>query len=374
MATPGPGASPGIGRITAVAAFRLRQPLEAPYHLAFGTLNAFDSILAHVRLADGREGWGETTACTGYVPETGDEIWQFVQSHGPRLLNRDTRAARRLLAQSIAACPFSVTPLLTAIEQAVSPLRLDPPAVVRRVPLVGIVSADDPAEIERAFWTQREQGHTTIKAKAGFGDPERDVARLRLVQDLARQAPSGTRIRVDANQGCTLDEARRLVHTLTPDVVELFEQPFPADDWDAQVALAPESPVPLMLDESIHGPTDVERAAALGCAQYVKFKLMKAGSVRLLREQIALAHGLGLGVVLGNGVAGEVGCSQEALVAVAEGVETAGEMNGFLKLRRPLLARPLTALRGALTLDPSGDVTPDVASLEALAVSRAAWS
>ena len=54
--------------------------------------------------------------------------------------------------------------------------------------------------------------------------------------------------------------------------------------------------------------------------------------------------------VLGNGVAGEVGCWMEACVARTL-IANAGEMNGFLKPVARLLADPLRFADGALVLD-----------------------
>ena len=45
--------------------------------------------------------------------------------------------------------------------------------------------------------------------------------------------------------------------------VELFEQPCAAGDWEATVAVAQASPVPMMLDESIYGLADIDRAGEL---------------------------------------------------------------------------------------------------------------
>ncbi|MFQ5882131.1 MAG: enolase C-terminal domain-like protein [Candidatus Methylomirabilales bacterium] len=47
----------------------------------------------------------------------------------------------------------------------------------------------------------------------------------------------------------------------------------------SDAALRPPAPVPLMLDESITTPDDIERAAASGAVGWIKLKLMKVGSL-----------------------------------------------------------------------------------------------
>src|SRR4029077_13343460 len=86
------------------------------------------------------------------------------------------------------------------------------------------------------------------------------------------------------------------------------------------------------------------------CA-YVKVKLMKFVGIDALAAGIERIRALGMKPVLGNGVACDVSCWMEACVA-ARSIDNAGEMNGFLKVRRMLFAKPLRFERGAIMLDP----------------------
>lgn len=361
--------------IVSASIYRLSQPLKEPYYLAFGTFDSFDTFLAEVQTEDGRSAWGETTACPGYVPETGDEIWDFLRTHAPGLVGSAPGDQITRLTPLAQRHPFASTPLLTALEGvACESVGASAPqgGEATTVPLVGILSGKDERSLETSFWGQIERGHRTVKLKVGF-DVESDITRAALLQGLARQA-RGVRVRVDANQGYSLEDARRFVDGLDPEVVELFEQPFGIGDWDSQVALAPSSPVPLMMDESIHGIEEVERVAALRCADYVKFKLMKSGSRRLLAEQIALAQRQGLKVVLGNGVAGEIGCYHEALAGLQAGLEAAGEMNGFLKIRRSVLPEPIISKDGGIVVVPGFDPKPSADHIAEMAIDRQRWA
>jgi L-alanine-DL-glutamate epimerase-like enolase superfamily enzyme len=157
-------------------------------------------------------------------------------------------------------------------------------------------------------------------------------------------------IRIDANQGYTADQGIAFVRAVDPAGIDLFEQPCPAGDWDSHLAVAKATRVPLMLDESIYGMSDIEKAAALNCAAYIKVKLMKLGTLEALGLAIERIRELGMRPVLGNGVACDLGCWLEGLVA-ARHIDNAGEMNGFLKARSPLLAAPLVVRDGALQLE-----------------------
>ncbi|MGH7684716.1 MAG: hypothetical protein ACREMT_10255 [Vulcanimicrobiaceae bacterium] len=112
-----------------------------------------------------------------------------------------------------------------------------------------------------------------------------------------------------------------------------------------------------MIDEWIVDKASVDRAAAIPGVAFVKFKLMKAGGFASLCDLIGHARDLGLKIVLGNGVASDVGCLGEAVVARRLGLDLAGEMNGFLKTRQRLTAA-LAVQNGNMKVKTLG-VSPD---------------
>jgi hypothetical protein len=95
----------------------------------------------------------------------------------------------------------------------------------------------------------------------------------------------------------------------------------------------------------------VKKAKKLSCARFIKFKIMKMGSAEALAQAIETSRGMGFGIVLGNGAAGEVSCYQEALVAGRMSIR-AEEMNGFLKQKESILSEGLKAAGGKILLAP----------------------
>jgi hypothetical protein len=78
---------------------------------------------------------------------------------------------------------------------------------------------------------------------------------------------------------------------------------------------------------------------------------MKFGSYKNLSNALSLISNLGMKPVLGNGVAGEIGCWMEALAA-KKYITNAGEMNGFLKPVSSILKNPLQFKDGCISLEP----------------------
>jgi L-alanine-DL-glutamate epimerase-like enolase superfamily enzyme len=240
--------------------------------------------------------------------------------------------------------PFTATAFGTALEMLGGSKLLDL-STNASIPLVGLLNAKEQDSMHPEFQQLLDAGYRTIKVKVGF-----DVAKdIRLVKDVQQVVKGRARIRLDANQGFTAEQGIAFVKALDPTDIELFEQPCAAGDWDSHLAVSRVSPVPMMLDESIYGLADIEKAATLKAASYIKLKLMKLVTLEGLARALERIKELGMKPVLGNGVACDPGCWMEGCIA-ARYIDNAGEMNGFLKARSPLLKQGLEFGGGAMQL------------------------
>lgn len=360
-------------------AWLLKLPLERPYRLSFGPVAELDTLLVRLTLDDGAVGWGEATLLTGYTDETIGETWAgaagLVDALGT--VRRGSPDAwphleRRLDALD-ASHPFLTTAFRTAAEMAAGSPLLRPSADDGpvRVPILGLLQGDSPARLADEAEALLEAGYTTLKLKVGF-DAARDADTVAAAQ---RALAGRARLRLDANQGYDAAAACEFVSRVEPEGIELFEQPCAAADWAAHLEVARRAAargLPTMLDESIYTLSEIERAASLRAADFIKVKLMKFSSLERLEAALARIRELGMEPVLGNGVATELSCWMEACVA-ARRVRNAGEMNGFLKPRERLFERPLAVRDGAIELD-DGLPRIDGARLDRLALARrSAW-
>lgn len=348
--------------------YRLRVPLLVPYRLAFGPVEHFDTILVEVTDREGKTGFGEATILTGYTDETIDGSWhaamQFAPALAASLRATGPERAQREIRRFGEKFPFTATAFGTALEMLGGSelLALSVPA---KVPLVGLLNAKDEDAMRSEFEQLWNAGYRTIKVKVGF-DPAKDSLMVKAVQ---RVVQGRARIRLDANQGYTAEQGMNFVKALDPADIELFEQPCAAGDWDAHLAVARVSPVPMMLDESIYGLADIEKAAELRAAAFVKVKLMKLVTLEALACAIERIKALGMKAVLGNGVACDPGCWMEACIA-ARHIDNAGEMNGFLKARAPLLNERLAFRDGAVLLWPGFAPRLDHAGIETYLIEK----
>jgi L-alanine-DL-glutamate epimerase-like enolase superfamily enzyme len=350
-----------------IVVHRLRVPLTVPYKLAFGPVEHFDTIIAEAIDGDGRTGFGEATILTGYTDETIGASWRAAQELAASLAAGGDRAPQRIAELGVES-PFTATAFGTALEMlSASPL-LDLSADTA-VPLVGLLNAKDEAAMEVEVPRLLEAGYRTIKVKVGF-DVADDIALVAAAQKILRGRAT---LRLDANQAYTADEGVRFVKALDPEGIELFEQPCAAGDWDAHLTVARVAGVPMMLDESIYGLADIDKAARLEAATYLKLKLMKLVTLNALSKAIDRIRELGMKPVLGNGVACDPGCWMEGCIAARQ-IDNAGEMNGFLKARSPLIENGLEFRNGAMQIRRGFTPRLDHAALAAYAIHSRSFS
>lgn len=350
-----------------VLAWLLRLPLLTPYKLAFGPVEALDTVIVRVEGDDGAEGFGEATLLTGYTDETIGETWDKTRQlvEAARSPAFDLRGA---LAGLDATHPFLTTAFCTALEMLHGDQRLslDAPA---RVPILGLLQGESAGEMQREADRLLAGGYGTVKVKVGF-DPADDA---RIVAMAQRAIAGRARIRIDANQGFDAAQAIDFVSRLSSESIELFEQPCAAGDWDAHMKVVPvarDRGIPLMLDESIYSTREIQEAARLRAAEFIKVKLMKFSSLARLEAAILEIRALGMKPVLGNGVATDAGCWMEACIA-ARHIDNAGEMNGFLKPRERLLADPLAFANGSIEIPARWRPRLDTTGMERAAIARA---
>lgn len=349
--------------IAEVTLRRIRVPLREPYNLAIGVVDALDSIVGEIRDEDGRAGFFESTILPGYTPETGDGAWRFCREHGERMIGCDIASAKGILNAHRGSDPHAVSVLQVALEMLEGNPLLAAPDREVRIPLLAPVNSknldDIPDEIEALL----ARGFETLKVKVGW-DVDSDLARLELIQ---RVNGGRAALRIDANQGFDRAQALRFAEALDPESLQLFEQPCAEDDWESNAAVASASPVSVMMDESVYGFAEIERAATMKGCGFVKLKISKMTGVDLLAQGLKRIRELGLEPILGNGVATDIGCWVEACVA-RDTISQAGEMHGFLKNTEQLMTTPLPFEDGAIVLRPGFQPALDYRALERLTV------
>jgi L-alanine-DL-glutamate epimerase-like enolase superfamily enzyme len=165
---------------------------------------------------------------------------------------------------------------------------------------------------------RRASDFRSLKIKVGGAE---DIDRLEAVR-----SETDVPLRVDANEGWTLDSAAELMPALVELGVELVEQPFPAGDLDSFQGLREVRPrPPVVIDEGCQDLADVAPVAAY--AEGINVKLAKSGGIREAVRMIHAARALGLHVMLGCMVESQLGVAPAAAIAsLADWVDLDGHL------------------------------------------------
>ena len=174
-------------------AWLLRLPLVTPYKLAFGSVEALDTIVVHVD-NQGVEGFGEATLLTGYTDETIGATWEKAVAlvEADRSPGFDLAAA---LDSLDGKHPFLTTAFRTALEMADNDPRLSLDAPTQ-VPILGLLQGSSGEHMQREadklvrwHWSVMDRTLSTPPFRAEILDRVTNVAPSTRPTDRARRPP-----------------------------------------------------------------------------------------------------------------------------------------------------------------------------------------
>jgi len=165
------------------------------------------------------------------------------------------------------------------------------------------IGLDTPEVVEQKVREAEE--FPVLKIKMGSADDRRVLETVRSVTDRP--------LRVDANEGWTLEDALARLEWLQEMGVELVEQPLPADQLDEMRELKKRSPLPLFADESVGRAEDIPRLA--GAFDGINIKLMKCGGLGEALRMIHVARAHGMKIMLGCMVESSLAITAAAHIA-----------------------------------------------------------
>ena len=130
-------------------------------------------------------------------------------------------------------------------------------------------------------------------------------------------APFRAKLRVDANGGWTVEQAKQMLAWLAENGADYCEQPLPEGSEVDLPKLYQDRPIPIFVDESCRWPEDVPKVA--GAADGVNMKLMKCGGVSGALRIVAAAEAHGMKTM--------IGCMGESSISIAAGASLCALMD-----------------------------------------------
>ncbi len=174
---------------------------------------------------------------------------------------------------------------------------------------IGIKNVEETLEEARDYFAN---GFRILKVKLGKSVDE-DVERL---VKLREQFGYGHKIRIDCNQGYSVEDLKQFFQQTAALDIELNEQPLPADQIAEMKALPVEIKDTVAADESLVTPEDAFQLAAPPRASGIfNIKLMKCGGIHQARKIATIAETAGIDLMWG--------CNDESIVSITAGLHAA---------------------------------------------------
>ena len=305
-------------RIKRVDVYRVELKYVEPFRIALGTSVVSHNVVVRVTSVDGAEGWGEGSPSRRILGDTIDmavrdagrlaskilELGDVELEHLHEIAGREEYSLSAVAALDMALCDLKGKLAGTPIYRLFGGYRESLETDIT----IGIM---EPEEMVKRAVKYVDMGFKALKLKLGE-DPDTDIERVRAVRDAVGE---GITIRVDANQGWTVEQAIRVIDRISGYDVELVEQPVRYDDVEGLAKVRKESPVPIAADESAKKPSDVVRLARAEAVDIVNIKLMKAGGIWGALKVAAVSEACG--------IKNMVGCMGESRLGITAGVHFA---------------------------------------------------
>jgi L-Ala-D/L-Glu epimerase len=157
------------------------------------------------------------------------------------------------------------------------------------------VSIGEPEKMAADALKIKNEGYPAIKIKLGKNG-KTDVERIKAIRNVVGDEIP---LRIDANQGWSVEEAIDTLKALAPFGIEHCEEPIPRWAFMQLPLVRKESPIPIMSDESCGDDHDAERLIQLKACDMMNIKLGKSGGIFKALKMVKLAEAAGMHLQVG---------------------------------------------------------------------------
>ena len=270
--------------IQQVELYKLSISLKEPFTTSLGTEYSAENVLVKIITAEGIIGFGE---CSPYMPINGESqdtcfivgqyFAQALKGKDPLQIEDCIQLMDKIIyGNSSIKSAFDIALYDIASQHAGMPLYKFIGGENNKTIITDYtVSVGDIDKMAADAVKIKEQGYPAIKVKLGKNG-KTDVERMKAIRAaVGNEIP----LRIDANQGWTVEEAIETLNALAPLNIQHCEEPIARWNFMQLSRVKKESPIPIMADECCGDDHDAERLIQLGACDYMNIKLGKSGGI-----------------------------------------------------------------------------------------------
>ena len=328
-------------------------PLSEPYTIAYDAVDRCESVFINIATEDGTQGWGCAAPDPKVTGQSASHILKlFHKEVEPYLHGNDVFAYSRI-RESLKSTVPGYPALRAMIDMALHDI-IAQKAGVPLYRLLGGFRDSMPTSITIGIMSLKstlvfadnyvKKGFRILKVNGG-DDVLEDIERINRLREVVGKY---VKIRFDANQGYTLEEALSFLKGVASANIELFEQPTHKNDLETLKIITQKSDLPVMADESLISLRDAFHLSKDQCTDLINIKLMKTGGIMEAMHVNSVAKAAGIGAM--------VGCMDESALGIAAGLHFAlsrpniqyADLDGHLDLVNDPFAGILNIREGEL--------------------------
>ena len=292
-------------KITSVELYASKIKLKEPFIISLGPLTHAENVIVIIRTNTGITGTGECSpfmAINGESMETGMVVGRYLATALKEKNPLDIDTCHKIMNAVI----FANNSIKSAFDMAL----YDIAAQVASLPLYAFlggsnnktlitdytVSLDKVEKMVADAVQIKARGFQVIKVKLG-GTKEDDVERIKHIRAaVGNEIP----LRIDANQGWSINDAIEILNALKPFNIQHCEEPIARWNFMELPSIKKQSPIKLMADESCCDEHDAKRLLDLNACDYFNVKLGKSSGIFRAEKIIRIAEDRNIDIQLGG--------------------------------------------------------------------------
>jgi L-alanine-DL-glutamate epimerase-like enolase superfamily enzyme len=307
-------------QISKIEIYKYSIPM-VPFTIATGTMHFAQNLLVRVYTDNGLLGVGECSAFPMIAGETQATCYEMAKDFAALWKNKDPLQIESRLQELdlftagnyTAKSAFDMALYDIAAQVAALPLYQFLGGQNKTIETDLTMGIDTPENMAATAIEFQKKGVNIIKVKLGKKVSD-DIQRIKEIREAIGYQ---IKIRIDANQGWSYDDAIIALTSLGKYQIEFCEQPMRKWNDELLPQLMSLSPIPIMADESVFTHHDAERLIRHKACDFINIKFAKSGGIFEATKINKIAEANGIACMLGGMLESRVALTAKMHFALA---------------------------------------------------------